>query len=82
MQIRDVSTNSLGQIISITLKSTGKPTEKRTSVALTLWQLSDISFIGVFIIVVILAVMFDIFVAHSLAGSVIAPMENLSLIHI
>ncbi|MGN0443251.1 MAG: sensor histidine kinase [Acutalibacteraceae bacterium] len=78
MQIRDVSTNSLGQIISITLKSTGKPTEKRTSVALTLWQLSDISFLGVFIIVVILAVMFDIFIARSLAESVMAPMEKLS----
>lgn len=77
MQIRDVAKNRLEQTISVTLKTTGKATEERTSVALTLWQLSDTSFLGVFLIVVILAVVFDILLIRALTKSIIRPIEGL-----
>ena len=78
MQIRDVSTNKLDQTISVTLKTTGKPTEERTSAALRLWQVSDTTFFAIFITVALFAIVFDILLVRKLTKSVMEPLGSLS----
>lgn len=73
MQIRDVSTNRLDAKTSVTLKSTGKPTEKRTSVALNLWQFTDTTFFVLFLTIVLFAIIFDIILVRRMTKSVLVP---------
>lgn len=77
MQIRDTALTDSGERINVVLKSTGKPSEKKTSIALKLWQISDEGFLTLFFFVVAVATVFDIFLVRSLTRKIMKPIENL-----
>ncbi len=77
MQIRDVTQSQGGKSISVALKSTGKPSEEKTSVALKLWQLSDAGFLILFASFIAFATVFDVFLVRTLTKKIMRPIENL-----
>lgn len=78
MQIHDTEKLADGRNIDITLKSSGQPNEKRTSVTLKLLQLSNTNFALVLITVMCLVAIIDIYLVRSLSRSMLIPIENLS----